>query len=269
MWRDQFGSDTQIIGRQIQLSRESYTVVGVMPEGFQFPAQVQVWVPAALDPSIFAEAAPRMARFLNVFGRLKDSVTLNQAQAELATIATQIAQRHPRSDGGWTVKVDSLYAQTIGHARAGLLILAGAVALVLLIACVNVANLQLTRAESRHQEMAVRAALGANRAQLVRQLLVESLILALAGGILGTLVALWGIDLLAALNSGQIPRVRELKPDANVFGFALVLATLTGIFSGLAPALNSSRINLDPVLRESAHAVSGAPGVNAFAVFCS
>jgi putative ABC transport system permease protein len=258
LWRDQFGSDTQIIGRQIQLSRESYTVVGVMPEGFQFPAQVQVWVPAALDPSLFAEAAPRMARFLNVFGRLKDGVMLNQAQAELATAAAQIAQHYPRSDGGWTVKVDTLYEQTIGHARAGLLILAGAVALVLLIACVNVANLQLTRAESRHQEMAVRAALGANRAQLVRQLLVESLILALAGGILGTLVALWGIDLLAALNSGQIPRVRELRPDASVFGFALVLATLTGIFSGLAPALNSSRINLDPVLRESAHAVSGS-----------
>ena len=258
LWRDQFGSDAQIIGRQIHLSRASYTVVGVMPEGFQFPAETQVWVPAALDPPLFSAAAPRMARFLNVFGRLKEGVTLEEAQAELATTAMQIAQRYPRSDGGWTVKVNSLYAQTIGHARAGLLFLAGAVALVLLIACVNVANLQLTRAESRHQEMAVRAALGASRARLVRQLLTESLIVALAGGILGTLVALWGIDFLAALNSGQIPRVHELRPDATVFGFALILATLTGIFSGLAPALNGSRLNLDPVLRESAHAVSGS-----------
>jgi putative ABC transport system permease protein len=258
LWRDQFGSDAQVIGRQIQLSRETYTVVGIMPEGFQIPAQTQVWVPAALDPFLFTAAAPRMARFLNVFGRLKEGVAQKEAQAELATTATQIGQRNPRSDGGWTVKVDSLYAQTIGHARAGLLILAGAVALVLLIACVNVANLQLTRAESRHQEMAVRAALGASRPQLVRQVLTESLILALAGGILGTLVALWGIDLLAALNSGQVPRAHELKPDANVFGFALILATLTGILSGLAPAISASRRNLDPVLRETAHAVGSS-----------
>jgi putative ABC transport system permease protein len=257
-WRGQFASDPNVVGRQIELAQKSCTIVGVMPPNFTFPKEVEIWTPAAFADFFYQSPSARLSRFVTTICRLQAGVSLPQAQADIEAAGEQIARQHPTSDAGWQIQLVSLYAQTVGSARHVLLLLSGAVGLVLLIACVNIASLQLIRAESRRREMAVRLALGAERSRLVRQLLVESLVLAAIGGAVGTLLAFWGVDLLVSVSDARIPRLGEIKVDGVVLLFTLGLATLTGVIAGFAPAVEASRVDLDASLRESGLRAAGS-----------
>ncbi|HEX5438805.1 MAG TPA: ABC transporter permease, partial [Gemmatimonadaceae bacterium] len=243
LWHSRFGGDPAIVGRTITLDGESYTVIGVMPPGFAFPAtsSTDLWLPRTFTPD---EHAQRGNRYLAVVGRLKPGVTLDAAAAQMKQIAARLAQRYPDVDGTRSVQLVSMHDDLFGGTlHRELFVLLGASALVLLIACVNVANLLLARAAARQREVAIRAALGAGRARLVRQFLTESVVLALAGGLLGLLFAHWGVRALVALASGSIPRAHPIGFDAGVFAFLLAIALVTGIAFGLIPALQSARVD--------------------------
>jgi len=212
LWQRRFGSDANVIGHNLLLDEKSYTVVGVMPKGFSFPAQAEFWIPgsqgSAVPPSLAAQfpksdlANERDIHIVSVIGRLKQGITLSQAQAEMTTISQRLAGAYPETNDGLGTNVIPLHQQVVGSVRPILFILLGAVALVLLIACTNVANLLLARATQRERELAIRLALGAGRFRLIRQMLTESLLLSLTGGVIGLLIAMWGVDLFV----GQIGR---------------------------------------------------------------
>jgi putative ABC transport system permease protein len=257
-WRRRFGSDLGVIGKALTLNGTNFTIVGVMPAQFDFPGQETViW--NTLSQAVSGAPNQANSRTFNAFsvvGRLKDVVTLKQAQTEMDVIASRLQQQYPDMNASLGINVIPLYELVVGNVRPAMLVLLGAVALVLLVSCANVANLLLSRAVAREREFAVRAALGAGRRRLIRQLLTESLLLAFLGGSLGVLLAVWGISSLTRLNPGDVPRLDQVSLDGVVLGFTLLVTMLSGIIFGMAPAL-SAKADPDVALKESGKGAIG------------
>jgi putative ABC transport system permease protein len=257
LWQRRFGGDPGLVGQTLTLDGRAYTVVGVMPQGFEFPlfwaTKAEMWAPLPL-----ADRTASRAQSLRIFGRLKEGVTLKQAQSEMDTIAGRLAQAHPDTNANLGAVVVPLHQKVVGNVSQTLFILLGAVGFVLLIACANIGNLLLARASARHKEIAIRLALGATRIRLVRQLLTESFLLAIVGGGVGLLLALWCVDLLVAgLPADILPRQQAIGVEARVLAFTLLLSVVTAILFGLVPALGASRPDLNQTLKEGGRAVGG------------
>ena len=248
-WAQRFGSDERILERMIDLDGKSYRVVGIMPPGFRFPDDfdVRMWIPLAFAPG---DTRARTQRMFYVIGRTAPGVPIDRVTTEMQTITAALAAEHPGTNRGWSVLVQSAKDVTIGETRQPLLVLLGAVGFVLLIACANVANLFLARAADRQREIAVRIALGAERSRVIRQLLAESLLIALAAGAAGILIAMWGIELLAGLEPGHLPQWNAIRIDRDVLLFTGLAVLLTTLGAGLAPALHASRPNLSLSLKD-------------------
>jgi putative ABC transport system permease protein len=255
LWQRRFGSDQSVIGQTILLNNRSRTVIGVMPKGFQFPEVAEAWGPLALNTKIWT----RNDHGLLAIARLKAGVTLEQAQAEMISIASGIEALNPVTNEGLSVALTSLRAGLVADYKKALLMLLGVVGFVLLIACVNVANLLLGRATARQKEIAIRAALGANRKRIFRQLLTESLLLGLISGALGLMLALWGMDLLLAAIPIDIPYWMKFDLDGRVLGFTAACSLLTGFLFGTVPALEASNPDLNETLKEGGRSGAG-PG---------
>src|SRR2546423_7495607 len=230
LWKQRFNADPNIVGSVLTLNSKSYTVIGVMPEGFQFPLQndpADLWTTFAYaltptDGDTIADS--RGAHFLQTIARLKPGVTLEQASATLKTIGSRLSEKYPDSNTGFGVTVNPTHEDMVGDVRPTLLILMGAVGCVLLIACTNVASLLLARATTRHKEIAIRAALGASRLRVIRQLLTESVVLSLAGGALGLLIAMWSADALVSASGDPLLRSTQIGLDMRVLGFTLLVS---------------------------------------------
>lgn len=254
LWQRRFNSDSTIVGKTVLLGGENYEVVGVMPPQFRYPSRLtEILVPLDISPALRAN---RSNHFLMTLGRLKPGVTLAQARDQMVAIARRIEEQNKDGQAGRNVRLIPLQEEVVQNVRAALLVLFGAVGLVLLIGCVNVANLLLARAAGRRREIAIRVALGAGRGRLIRQFLTESILLSVAGGLVGLLIAKWGVSILIALASGVLPRAGEIGLDTRVLAFTFGLSVLTGIAFGLAPALQSSRSDVQTALKDSGNAGS-------------
>ena len=263
LWQGHFGGDSDLIGKAISYNSESWTVVGVTPANFDFYGQANLnngfFIPLG---SILTRPymADRHSHIVEVLGRMKAGVTVEQAAQEMKSIAARLENQYPASNTGNSVEVISFHEDYVGEVREALLIIAGAVALVLLIACANVANLLLARSALRRKEIAIRLAMGAGRFAIVRQLLVESLILAVAGGVLGLLLAGWGVQFLINLIPDSLPRTEDIAIDPRVLVFTMLVTLVTGILFGLAPALQASKIDVSDWLKEGGREGSGGIG---------
>jgi len=255
VWQRRFNRDPSILNRNLTLNGETFTVVGVMPRGFFFPERdIEMWVPWAMEPE---QKAGRGDHYLRLVGRLRTSATVERANADVQSIAQRLAIVYPRTNDGLGFTVHSLHQDYVGNLRSPILILFAAVGLVLLIACANVANLLLAQATTRRREIAIRIALGARRWTIVRQLLIESLLLAAGGGLLGVLGALWSVAALAKLLPESLSKLQGLNIDARVFVFTLGVSVLTAVVFGGAPALLASRTKPGATLSDVARDVAG------------
>jgi len=258
LWQNRFGGDPGLIGRTLTLSGQGYRVIGVLPPGFGFPkgaevpsyyhfgARTDLWISASLTQHEIDNGSLGFT----VVARLKPGIPVKQAQAEMSLIMRQLAREDPNNNKGFSVRVIPLRETIVSGLRPALLAIMAAVAAVLLIACANLANLLLTRAVSRRKEIALRAALGAGRWQLIRQLLAESLLLSLTGGVLGLLLARWGVVLVERMMPAGLPRVGDAQLDSAVVAFSLLVSVLTGVLFGLAPAWNAAKLDLNRSLKE-------------------
>jgi putative ABC transport system permease protein len=248
LWQQRFGGDRGIVNKRITLDDKSFEVIGVMPGEFDFPAAAQIWIPLPFDSE--PGLRQRQAHFLRPIGRLKSGVSLAQAQADTDIVARRLEAAYPDTNTGWNLRLIPLKEQIVGNVRSTLYILLGAVGFVLLIACANVANLLMAHAASRRREIALRTALGAGRLRIARQLITESVMLALFGGALGTLLAIWGVQGLVALSGDNIPATAEVKIDLTVLLFTLLTSVATGVLFGLAPTLHTMKMNLSETLKD-------------------
>ncbi len=258
LWQRRFGADPKIIGQKLVLDSEPMTVVGVMPPEFKlnlFDQEKDLWAPQVFGEDLRRQ---RRATYLKVLARLKPGVTTERAQAEMNSIAAQLSQEYPQTNSGVGIMTVPLTEQMVGRARPALWVLSAAVGFVLLIACANIASLLLARGREREREFAIRAAIGAGRGRLIRQLLTESLLLAVAGCAGGLLLATWGIDLIIALSPGNIPRLDQVGLDRTTLAFSFATAMLTAVIFGLIPALQFSKPDLHNCLKESGQTTTGS-----------
>jgi predicted permease len=257
MWKTHFGADPNIVGRNVAFDNQLYTVVGVMRPDFHLPDWAQVWKPMAWTS---AERAVRGEHHYLVVARLKPDVSLQQAQAEMTTISSRLEQQYPADDKGWGAVVVPLREQMVGDVRPALLILLGAVAFVLLIACANVANLTLAKTFARRKEIAIRSALGAGRSRILQQVLAETVLLSLVGGLVGLFIAKAGTTLITNFLADSLPRSLEINLDGWVLGFTLIVSLVTGIVAGLAPAFRLTTPDLNEALKQSGRTGSESGG---------
>ena len=270
-WQTRFGGSPGILNQRLLLDNESYTIVGVMPQSFSFPhaslrgsEPAELWVPLAYTGEDVASR--RGPYFLNVIGRLAPGVTLDQARSQMDALGQRFERelrgyRGPNGeDGGWRISVTPLQEEIVGGSRRALLVLLFSVGVLLLIACANVANLLLLRGAKRRKELAIRAALGASRWRIVRQLAVEGALLTVCGAALGLVFAIWGVDLLRLLGPGILPRADELSIDVRVFAFAVATALLVSLAFAVVPLRQVAKLDLRDVLSRSSHGSSGRPG---------
>ena len=253
LWKRRFGSDPAIVGKQVQMSSMPLTIIGVMPPGFEYPEQTQVWVPSAVNLS----DEPRDNRVWSAIARLNAGIDLKQAQTRLSAINAQLDKQFHETNKGWDVSLSTLHERLVREVKPSLLALLGAVGFVLLIACANVANLLLARSAARQKEIAIRAAMGASRTRVLRQMLTESILLSAIGGAAGLVLSIWLTDLLMSMLPEGAPRLEQIGIDYRVLTFALGVSALTGILFGIVPALQASKLDVTSALKEGGRSGEG------------
>ncbi|HEX6732326.1 MAG TPA: ABC transporter permease, partial [Pyrinomonadaceae bacterium] len=249
-WQTRFAGSENVVGQTLFLDKEPFLIIGILPPNFEALnlGSFEIWAPLSVDPD---QTLGRHAKNRRVYARVKEHVSLDAVQSEMTAIASRLAQEYAAENGGWTIKVNSLQREEVGDLRTSILLFFGAVGIVLLIACINVANLLVARAMGRRKEFAIRVALGAGRFQLVRQLLIESVLLSLVGGAAGLLLAIWLKDLFITISPTLLSHTQDIKIDSTVLGFTFLLAVITGMLFGLIPGLQSSAVNLVSELKDA------------------